>query len=320
MPLFADVQLRTDRLDLRPLRPEDAESLFRIYSDPEFTRYWSTAPWTSLSQATALIEKDLRELAADEALRLGIFLREQNRLIGTCSLFHVSAQCRRAEVGYGIAPAYWRQGYMFEAVSALLDFAFGTLAMNRLEADIDPRNTASARSLEKLGFRREGLLPERWIVDGEVSDSALYGLLARDWKAGRGASGVEADMTFPAKLSTLRQIAITVSNVEAAVAFYHGILGLDLLFRAGPNLAFLDAAGVRIMLSTPQGAGTVGGNSLLYFSVSDIVAVHEALVCNGASSERAPALAAQMPDHELWTGFLRDPDGNLVGLMEEKRG
>lgn len=320
MPLFSNAQLRTDRLDLRPLCLEDAESLFRIYSDPEFTRYWSTAPWASVSQATALIEKDLRDLSADEALRLGIFLRGQNVLIGTCSLFHVSKQCRRAEVGYGIAPAYWRQGYMFEAVSAILAFAFEGLGLNRLEADIDPRNVASARSLEKLGFLREGLLPERWIVGDEISDSALYGLLARDWKASHGGPDNEKDMTPSAKLSALRQIAITVSDVEAAVAFYHGILGLDLLFRAGPNLAFLDAAGVRIMLSMPEGAGTVGGNSILYFSVSDIISVHDALVRNGATSERAPSFAAQMPDHELWTGFLRDPDGNLVGLMEEKRG
>lgn len=127
-------------------------------------------------------------------------------------------------------------------------------------------------------------------------------------------------MPTPIKLSTIRQIAITVSDVEAALAFYHGILGLELLFRAGPTLAFLDAAGVRVMLTTPQGAGAVGGNSILYFIVSDIVAVHAALVERGAVNERLPALAAQMPDHELWTGFLRDPDGNLVGLMEEKRG
>jgi len=122
------------------------------------------------------------------------------------------------------------------------------------------------------------------------------------------------------KLSTIRQIAITVSDVETAVEFYHEILGLDLLFRAGPNLAFLDADGTRIMLTTPQGAGTVGANSILYFSVDDIVSTHDAFVEKGATSERAPELAAKMPDHDLWTGFLRDPDGNLVGLMEEKRG
>ena len=108
-------------------------------------------------------------------------------------------------------------------------------------------------------------------------------------------------------------------DVETCVAFYHGILGLELLFRAGPNLAFLNAGGIRIMLTTPQGAGTVGANSILYFSVSDIVTVHQSLLDKGAINERTPELAAKMPDHELWTGFLRDPDGNLVGLMEEKR-
>jgi catechol 2,3-dioxygenase-like lactoylglutathione lyase family enzyme len=121
------------------------------------------------------------------------------------------------------------------------------------------------------------------------------------------------------KLSKIHQVAITVSDVEAAIVFYHEVLGLDLLFRAGPNLAFLDAAGVRLMLTTPQGAGAVGANSVLYFAVQDIAASHAAFVSAGAVNERAPEFAAKMPDHDLWTGFLRDPDGNLVGLMEEKR-
>jgi catechol 2,3-dioxygenase-like lactoylglutathione lyase family enzyme len=121
------------------------------------------------------------------------------------------------------------------------------------------------------------------------------------------------------KLSSIRQIAITVSNVDAALQFYRDVLGLTFLFGAGPDLAFLDAAGIRVMLSTPQGAGSVGHNSIIYFKVSDIVAVHAALVARGATDERTPQLAATMPDYELWTGFLRDPDGNLVGLMEEKQ-
>ena len=118
---------------------------------------------------------------------------------------------------------------------------------------------------------------------------------------------------------TIRQIAVTVSDVDAALRFYRDLLGIPFLFRAGPELAFLDAGGVRLMLGTPQGAGLIGHNSILYFAVSDIVAVHADLVARGAASERAPALAARMPDHELWTGFLKDPDGNLVGLMEERR-
>lgn len=121
------------------------------------------------------------------------------------------------------------------------------------------------------------------------------------------------------RLSEIGQIAVTVGNVGAAVRFYRDVLGLRLLFEAGPNLAFLEAGGVRLMLSTPQGAGAIGHNSILYFKVSDIAAAHAAIVARGAVSEREPQLAAKMPDHELWTGFVRDPDGNLVGLMEEKR-
>lgn len=120
-------------------------------------------------------------------------------------------------------------------------------------------------------------------------------------------------------LSTIRQIAITVSDVDAALVFYRDTLGLAFLFRPAPTLAFLDAGGIRVMLTTPQGAGAAGANSILYFSVDDIEATQAALVSRGATEERAPQLAARMPDHALWTGFLRDPDGNLVGLMEEKR-
>ena len=120
-------------------------------------------------------------------------------------------------------------------------------------------------------------------------------------------------------LSEIGQIAVTVSDVDAALGFYRDALGLPFLFRAGPNLAFLQAGSVRLMLSTPQGAGKVGHNSILYFKVAEIAAAHAAIVGRGAANERAPQLAAKMPDHELWTGFVRDPDGNLVGLMEEKR-
>ena len=126
-------------------------------------------------------------------------------------------------------------------------------------------------------------------------------------------------MNSELNVSGIRQIAVTVSNVDAALGFYRDILGLSFLFSAGPDLAFLDAGGIRIMLTTPQGAGAAGANSILYFKVSDIGATHAALVARGATNERLPQLTAKIPDHELWIGFLRDPDGNLVGLLEERR-
>ena len=120
-------------------------------------------------------------------------------------------------------------------------------------------------------------------------------------------------------ISKIGQIAITVSNVEKALSFYRDILNLEFLFSPSENLAFVQCGETRIMLSTPQGAGEVGKNSILYFFTTDIESVYEEALKKGAVEERPPQLAAKMQDHELWIGFLKDPDGNLVGLMEEKR-
>jgi predicted enzyme related to lactoylglutathione lyase len=124
---------------------------------------------------------------------------------------------------------------------------------------------------------------------------------------------------LPLAVSDIGGIAIRVSDGAQATVFYRDVLGLKFLFPAGPNLAFLAAGAVRLMLTTPQGSGAVGENAILYFKVKDVVAMHAAMVARGAANERALQLAVKMPDHELWIGFVRDPDGNLVGLMEEKR-
>ena len=121
------------------------------------------------------------------------------------------------------------------------------------------------------------------------------------------------------KISKIGQIAITVSDVDKALAFYRDILGLEFLFAPSDSLAFVQCGETRIMLSTPQGSGEVGKNSIPYFSAQHIESAFEQAVKKGGTPERASQLAAKMPDHDLWIGFLKDPDGNLVGLMEEKR-
>ena len=181
MPAFDQLTLNTRRLLLRPLRGSDADALLGLFSDPKVMRYWSTPPWKSIDQARSMIDRDGKAMAAGEHVRLGLERTEDGVLIGTCTLFAISEQCRRAEVGYAMASHAWGKAYMDEALRALLNYGFSELKLNRVEADIDPRNEASARSLERLGFKKEGYLRERWIVGDEVSDTALYGLLHRDW-------------------------------------------------------------------------------------------------------------------------------------------
>src|SRR5436190_17414533 len=89
-------------------------------------------------------------------------------------------------------------------------------------------------------------------------------------------------------LSDIGQIAITVSDVAKATAFYRDVLGIKFLFSAGPNLAFLAAGSVRLMLTTPQGHGEVGKNSILYFKVADLAAAHRGVLARGGKNERDP--------------------------------
>lgn len=120
-------------------------------------------------------------------------------------------------------------------------------------------------------------------------------------------------------VSEIGQIAIIVGDVAKATSFYRDVLGLKFLFPAGPTMAFLAAGNVRIMLTTPQGAGTVGKNSILYFKVADLAVAHAAIVARGAEAAREPRMIAKMPDHELWMAAVRDPEGNVVELMSEVR-
>ena len=174
--------LRASRVKLRPIVTADALVLFAIFSDHEVTRYWSRPPMTHVAQARRLVRDVRAGYRSGDTLQFGIERTEDGALIGTCTLFHFYPTCRRAEIGYALGRPYWRQGLMHEALSRLLAYAFDELDLARLEADIDPRNDASARALERLGFVKEGFLRERWIVSGVASDTALYGLLRREWK------------------------------------------------------------------------------------------------------------------------------------------
>lgn len=179
--MFETTTFATERLLLRPLATDDAADLFAVFSDPEVMRFWSCGPWSAGEQADQYIASAAQDLAAGAMLRLGIEVAATGQLIGQLALHHFDQQNRRCEIGYALGRAHWGKGYLGEAMTALLAHGFAQLSLHRIEADVDPRNTASTRALEKLGFVQEGLLRERWIVAGEICDTAFYGLLKSDW-------------------------------------------------------------------------------------------------------------------------------------------
>jgi methylmalonyl-CoA/ethylmalonyl-CoA epimerase len=124
-----------------------------------------------------------------------------------------------------------------------------------------------------------------------------------------------APATTPA-ITSIGQIAINVQNLERAVAFYRDKLGLKLLYEF-PGLAFFDCGGVRLMLSRAEKPEFDHPASIIYYKVSDIMAASRSLEDAGVALEHEPRIIAEMPDHDLWMSFVRDSEGNLVGLMSE---
>jgi len=182
MIIVEPIVLQSTNLTLRFLNDADLSAVYAIFSHPEVMRYWSYPPWNDTSQARQWLNDVYADYRAQNAFQLAIERQTDRALVGTCTIFQFQAASRRAEIGYALGRSYWGFGYMHEALQTLLRYAFETLDLNRLEADIDPRNLASAKTLERLGFQKEGFLRERWIVNGEISDTWLYGLLSRDWQ------------------------------------------------------------------------------------------------------------------------------------------
>ena len=161
--------------------------MLSIFGDPEVMRFWSSPPLRDLAAAMKLIGEIHAGFEERSLFQWGVSSREGAGAIGTCTLLNVDLAHRRAEVGFALRRDYWGQGLATDALGSLIEFSFETLALHRLEADVDPKNERSQRVLERQGFRREGYLRERWHHLGKVHDGIFLGLLRREWP-GKGAA------------------------------------------------------------------------------------------------------------------------------------
>ena len=184
-PLDRLPTLAAPRLQLRWMEARDLGDLYAVFSDPEVMRFWSHTAWPHQDEASIYLEAIQRGFEQGNLFQWGIALRGHDQVIGTVTLYAIDHPQGRAEVGFALAREHWGRRYAQEALTVLFDHAFGTLELRRIEADVDPRNQPSLRTLEALGFRREGYLRQRWQVAGQLQDSVVMGLLASDWRAAR---------------------------------------------------------------------------------------------------------------------------------------
>jgi [ribosomal protein S5]-alanine N-acetyltransferase len=181
--------LRTARLRLRPVDDADADDLFTLHSNAAALRYWDAPPWGERARADRFITTCRQMAVKGTGVRPVVERVSDGAFIGWCSLNPWSPQHRSTSLGYCFDEATWGQGLATEAARELLRWAFDTLDLNRVQAETDTRNLASARVLEKLGFVREGTLREDCVVNGEVSDSWVYGLIGREWRSSLESGG-----------------------------------------------------------------------------------------------------------------------------------
>jgi RimJ/RimL family protein N-acetyltransferase len=174
--------LLTARLRLRPFADTDADGLFALHSSADVLRYWDAPPWREPARAERFIAA-CRQLAEDgSGARVAIDRLSDRSFIGWCALVRWNPEHRTASMGYCLTDTAWGQGYATEAAKAALDYGLAVLDLPEIIAFTARTNLASARVLEKLGFQREGTLREDCVVNGEVSDSWVYGLLRREWR------------------------------------------------------------------------------------------------------------------------------------------
>lgn len=177
--------LETPRLSLREILHSDAPALFAVHGDPDSMKWFGGDPLPDLAATLKLIDtfSSWRELP-NPGVRWGIQPKGQDELVGTCGLFAWNRVWRKCTVGYELVATARRNGYMHEALRTCLTWGFENMDLNRIEANVHPDNASSIRSLERLGFRQEGLLRELGYWRGQFHDMYQYSLLRRDWTVG----------------------------------------------------------------------------------------------------------------------------------------
>jgi len=192
--------LKSQRLSLREFVEADWQSVHSYASDPEVFRYVEGGPLND-QQTRVSIEKAIASQREDPRLdfRLAVTLKEEGKVIGDAririfdpNLHPAYRLLGQAYIGFYLNPHYWRRGYAGEVAQALLSFGFDQLRLHRIFAWCDAENLASARVLEKVGMRREGVLRKNWMVRGEWRDAFLYAMIESEWSSSQDAISLKS--------------------------------------------------------------------------------------------------------------------------------
>ena len=183
--LFSMPTLETPRLILRRIAMSDAKDIFAYSCDEEVARHVLWTAQRSIGEAKEYCRFMMRKYRNDEPSSWGIIEKKTNKLVGTIGFMDYSEDNASVEVGYSLARWVWNCGYMTEALRRVIDYAFETMDLNRIEAQHEVTNPSSGRVMEKCGMKKEGVLCQRLYNKGKFVDVALYAIVRgdpRDWR------------------------------------------------------------------------------------------------------------------------------------------
>jgi ribosomal-protein-alanine N-acetyltransferase len=176
-------ELVTERMQLVALSLEHVGPMFRMRSDPDVMRYIPRTLAKTNADVEALIQMIHERFQQKLAINWAMIKTADKQMIGYIGLVNIDAENDHAEIGYILLPEFQKNGFMHEAMQAVIDFSFEKLCVHRLSATVDPENMASSKVLEKCGFKLEGHLREHEIFEGRYLDSLIYGLLNREYRS-----------------------------------------------------------------------------------------------------------------------------------------
>ncbi|MEM7028470.1 MAG: GNAT family N-acetyltransferase [Chloroflexota bacterium] len=219
--------IQTGRLVLRPLTLDHVPDLHHVYNHPDAMRFWDVPPHTDEAETGRILSSMLTETAC----WWGVFLKSAETAIGTVGYIGNPGV---PGIGYILHPDYWRQGYMSEALRAILDYGFDNLGISRAELWINEDNLASQRLAESVGFVRRGQFRQKYHHHPMSHDKYVYGMHIDDWRRPHDQAPVPQNHAHFYSACPI----LAVSDVEATVKYYQDQLGFNRDFLFGDPATF----------------------------------------------------------------------------------
>lgn len=174
-------ELESDRLLFRAYKKEDASNVLSIRSHPKVSKYLDSKILVTVEDSEKRIHTILQDFKDKKGITWAIIDKKTNKLIGDFGVWRIDKQNFRGEIGYILNPDYWGKGFMKESMTTLINFAFKTINLHSLEANVNPKNANSKNLLLKFNFKLEAYFRENYYFNGTFLDSEIYCLLKSDF-------------------------------------------------------------------------------------------------------------------------------------------